>query len=238
MRTLGGIPRVFAEYVESGILEDWIDSRKLYEGAPQEALKRTLDIAIQITWGLQNAHEKGVIHQDVKPANVMLLADGTAKITDFGLAKARAVGGENVQSGKQQSVLVSSGGMTPTYCSPEQAANQPLSRRTDTWSWSLAVLEMFIGEVCWQNGVTAPEVLANWRELRIQEIGCPELPPELEQLLQQRFFSDPAQRPANLTEAATRLREVCKALTQQNYDRVEPEPGALLADARTTEQFS
>lgn len=62
VRMLGGIPRVFAEYVEGGSLKDWIDSRKLYEGGPQEALKRILDIAIQLAWGLHYAHEKGVIH--------------------------------------------------------------------------------------------------------------------------------------------------------------------------------
>ena len=51
VRVLGGIPRVFAEYVEGGSLKEWIDSRKLYEGASQESLKRILDIAIQMAWG-------------------------------------------------------------------------------------------------------------------------------------------------------------------------------------------
>jgi len=91
VRTLGGIPRVFAEYVEGGSLKDWIDGRRLYGGGPQAALKRILDIAIQMAWGLHYAHEQGVIHQDVKPANVLMLPDGTAKISDFGLAKAQAL---------------------------------------------------------------------------------------------------------------------------------------------------
>ena len=112
VRTLGGVPRVFAEYVVGGSLKDWIDSRKLYEDGPQEALKRVLDISIQFAWGLQYAHEKGLIHQDVKPANVLMTPDGTAKVTDFGLAKARATAGEALAGDKQKSILVSTGGMT------------------------------------------------------------------------------------------------------------------------------
>ena len=93
-----------------------------------------------------------MIHQDVKPANVLMLPDGTAKITDFGLAKARAAAGELVMADAGRSILVSTGGMTPAYCSPEQANNEPLSRKTDIWSWAVSVLEMLLGEVCWQSG--------------------------------------------------------------------------------------
>jgi serine/threonine protein kinase len=79
VRTLSGIPRVFAEYVEGGSLSDWIRSRKLYEGGPQEALKRILDVAFQTAWGLHYAHEQGLIHQDVKPANVLLRPEGVRR---------------------------------------------------------------------------------------------------------------------------------------------------------------
>jgi serine/threonine protein kinase len=130
VRTLGGIPRVFAEYVEGGTLKDWIESRRLYEGGPDEALKRILDIAIQMAWALHYAHGQGVIHQDVKPANVLMMPDGTAKITDFGLSKARVAAGEPIRTAAGLGALASVGGMTPAYCSPEQAGKQPcLTRR-------------------------------------------------------------------------------------------------------------
>src|SRR5271155_3156479 len=90
VRRLDGLPRVFAEWVDSGSLHDAIQSRRLYEGTPEEVLARILDVAIQFAWGLDYAHSQGLIHQDVKPLNVMLTADWTVKVTDFGLAKARA----------------------------------------------------------------------------------------------------------------------------------------------------
>ena len=87
VRVLGGIPRVFAEYVEGGSLKEWIEGRKLYEGGHERSRARMLDIAIQFAWGLHYAHAKGLIHQDIKPANVMMSPDGTPKVTDFGLAQ-------------------------------------------------------------------------------------------------------------------------------------------------------
>ncbi len=129
VRRMGGIPRIFTEFIDGGSLADHIRSRRLYEGGPDKALERILDTAIQFAWGLHYAHEQGLIHQDVKPANVLITADGTVKVTDFGLAKARVVAGETTMATAGQSILVSSGGMTPAYCSPEQVSELPQMKR-------------------------------------------------------------------------------------------------------------
>ncbi len=71
-RTVGDEVLIFADYVEGGSLHDWIASKRLYEGGPQKALERILDIAIQFAWGLHGLHELGVVHQDVKPGNVLM----------------------------------------------------------------------------------------------------------------------------------------------------------------------
>jgi WD40 repeat protein/serine/threonine protein kinase len=231
VRMLGDIPRVFAEYVEGGTLKEWIDSRKLYEAGEQESLKRVLDIAIQMAWGLHYAHEQGVIHQDVKPANVLMVPDGRAKITDFGLAKARAASGDPVVVGAGRSILVSSGGMTPAYCSPEQANKQELSRKTDIWSWAVSVLEMFVGEVCWQSGTAAPAAMKHLAEVRIEGVGIPELPVELLKLLEQCFAAEPGSRPESFRGVADVLKSIYHKLAGEEYNRELPEAAKIQADA-------
>ena len=94
VREINGILSVFAEWMDGGSLHSWVSDGRLYEGGEAVALPRILDIAIQFARGLHYAHfanEKGLIHQDVKPDNLMLTADGMAKVSDFGLANARAV---------------------------------------------------------------------------------------------------------------------------------------------------
>ena len=62
-------------------------------------LEQILDVAIQFAWGLHAAHELGLVHQDVKPGNVLMSPEGVAKVSDFGLARARAAAGERDATG-------------------------------------------------------------------------------------------------------------------------------------------
>ncbi len=172
VRRLGGIPRIFAEFVEGGTLADWIRTKKLYDGDKEKALERVIDVAIQFAWGLQYAHDKGLVHQDVKPGNVLLSPDGTAKVSDFGLANARRASAEStVVAGRAgQSILVpGSGFMTPEYASPEQLRVEHLSRKTDVWSWAVSLFEMLLGELTWASGLAVPSAIEDLDEGRIDE---------------------------------------------------------------------
>src|SRR5512139_351983 len=189
VRRVEGLPLVFAEFVDGGSLHDAIRAGRL------ASVESILDVAIQFAWGLHHAHEQRLVHRDVKPANVMLTSDGLAKVTDFGLARARparlkAPGG----AGGGHTMTVEGGGAgTPAYLSPEQAAGEPLNRRSDLWSFALSVLEVFLGGRTWEYGLAAPEVLAGFRR-NPSESRTP-LPEPVADLLALCFRERPEERP-------------------------------------------
>ncbi|MDL4813708.1 protein kinase domain-containing protein [Actinomadura opuntiae] len=226
VRTLDGVPRVFAEYVPGGSLNEWIDDGRLYEGGPARALERILDVAVQTAWGLEHAHGRGLVHQDVKPANILLHADGTVKVTDFGLAGARsaAVAGDDVGS-----AAVTRRGQTPQYASPEQFAGERLGRRTDVYSFAVSVLEMFTGGRTWMVGPAAGEAL----ELHLAEgpgDGLPAIPAGLAALLTRCLRDEPERRPGTMAEVADELVAVHRAVTGRPYSRPAPAAAELRAD--------
>ncbi len=213
-RTLGDEILIFAEYVEGGSLEEWIVSRKLYADGPNKTLERILDIAIQFAWGLHCIHELGLVHQDVKPANVMMKNTQVAmqglrvSVTDYGLARAWASGGNHPVLELGRSILVSSGGYTPAYCSPEQAAGLKLDQRTDVWSWGISVLEMFQGEVVWQSGRVAAMALESYQKKLDKQWGIPAMPIEVADLLKGCFREAPAQRWQSLEFVVQNLKDI------------------------------
>jgi len=101
-------------------------------------LGEALDIAIQIGEGLKAAHERGILHRDVKPANILVSAEGTAKLTDFGIAFVR-----------DRSRLTLPGTVmgTLTYMAPEQLRAEDADPRTDIWAIGVALYEMCTGRL-------------------------------------------------------------------------------------------
>jgi WD40 repeat protein/serine/threonine protein kinase len=217
VRRLGEMPRVFAECMEGGSLKNWMEDGRLYAGGEREALQRILDCAIQFAWGLGYAHEKGLVHQDVKPANALMTPDGMLKVTDFGLVGAK--------------------GYTPAYAAPEQELGQAVSPRTDIWGWGVSVLEMFTGGVHWQFGSIAASVLENYLQEAPPE-GIPPMPAALAELLRQCFQNDPDQRPASMDEVAERLMRLYEQETGAPYPRPKPQALDMRADSLNNKAVS
>jgi serine/threonine protein kinase len=201
-RTVGDEIVIFADFVEGGSLADWIAKGKL------TGLEQILEVAIQFAWGLHAIHERGLIHQDVKPGNVLMTPEGVPMVTDFGLARARlrAVNGTFISPALppgQQSVLVSSGGMTPAYASPEQRKGLPLSRKTDIWSWGVSVLDMFMGGVsCPHGGYIADAVLKDFCGMECEDTHASQIPTSMRMLLESCFAAEVADRPSDLMQVS------------------------------------
>lgn len=120
------------------IAMEFIEGTTLHELLAQQRILPTEDVirySRQVCKGLDYAHSNGIVHRDVKPANIMITADGTVKIMDFGIAKA---GGSMTSTGQ---VLG-----TPNYMSPEQVKGRPLDGRSDLFSFGVILYEMLTGE--------------------------------------------------------------------------------------------
>ena len=102
------------------------------------SLDEALSIGLQVAEGLKEAHQKGIVHRDIKSANIMVTENGQAKIMDFGLARVK--GG----------TVLTKEGMTlgtVAYMSPEQARGEGVDHRTDIWSFGVVLYEMFCGQL-------------------------------------------------------------------------------------------
>jgi serine/threonine protein kinase len=217
-RTIEGQISIFADYVNGGSLHDWIHGGRI------TTLEQILTIAIQSAWGLQIAHDRGVIHQDIKPANILMTEEAVPRITDFGLARTRhrALPAQPIDLPGGETVMVSSSGMTIAYCSPEQVLGEKLSRRTDQWSWALTVLEMILNGRSWKIGAIAMDLL---QSITNDPARCPitPFPHELLSVLERAFQKDPADRWPSMNAAVERLQEIYSDRFEETFPILEPD---------------
>jgi eukaryotic-like serine/threonine-protein kinase len=111
-------------------------------------LRETLNIAIQLTEALEEAHRRGVMHRDLKPSNVMVSASGRVKVLDFGIAKSVQRRQRDPANDATDAALLTREGVvvgTPAYMSPEQARGEEVDQRTDIWALGCLLYEMLAG---------------------------------------------------------------------------------------------
>jgi serine/threonine protein kinase len=174
-----GVAYLAMELVEGTDLRE-----RLKQGAlpPAEAV----DVAQQIAEGLGYAHERGVVHRDIKPGNIMLQPRGQAKIMDFGLARMRAA------DHKTSTGMVLG---TPKYMSPEQVAGQPVDQRSDIFSLGIVLYEMLTGARLFA-GEDTPQIMHNVVHVEHEPPTRlkPELPAMLDFVVARALKKDPAVR--------------------------------------------
>ena len=222
VRDIGGVPSIFAEWMEGGSLEKRIRDGILYEGTPAQQQERLLRIALQFARGLRYAHDRGLVHQDVKPDNVLLTADMKARVSDFGLSGAYGALG-----------TVGSGAYTPAYCSPEQARGEPVDIRTDIYSWAVSVMEMYTGGCRWSHGEDAGARCSEYFS------NCRVEPPEkLVELLSLCMCSEASKRPSDFAGVEDSLRDIYRATCGADYDDGDDVAASDSADSLNNQAVS
>jgi len=181
----GECPYIAMEYVEGETLRDRI------KRGPLKA-EEALDLAIQVAGGLGEAHRKGIIHRDIKSANIMVTDKGQAKVMDFGLAKLR--GGSSLT--RSQTTLG-----TVAYMSPEQARGGDLDQRTDIWSQGVVLYEMVAGKMPFRgdHDQTVIYAILHDEPESLKKVR-PETAPELERVIRQALTKKVADRYQTMEE--------------------------------------
>lgn len=233
VREIDGVPTIFSEWMDNGSLESHIKKGTLYEGDERTLQARLLDIAIQYARGLHYAHENGLIHQDVKPDNLLLTKDWQAKAADFGLARARRIiaASDSLPGADETHVAAFLG--TLGYCSAEQMDGKPLTRRTDIYSWAVSVLEMYLGSRPWQNGVVAGMSCRGY----FDSCRVP-MPQALQELLTKCMEQDPKDRPHDFAVVETELERIYADTMGTAYPRKTTKAAADTADSLNNRALS
>ena len=163
-------------------------------------------VAVQIARGLGTAHARGILHRDVKPGNVMLCADGTVRLLDFGLAK---IG----------DVSLTAPGVTPgtvAYMSPEQARGDPVDLQTDLWSLGVVFYEMLSGVRPFRGGNDRAVIQAILHE-QPERLATGDVPPALPSIVERLMRKLPQDRYRNAEEL---LSELTRGAPAGNVDRL------------------
>jgi Tol biopolymer transport system component len=215
-----GVRFLVMELVEGETLAARIERGAI---APGEALP----IALQIASALEHAHERGVVHRDLKPGNVVLAEGGGAKVLDFGLAK--AFEGDAPETGSSsmmaRSPTITSRMTAPNtllgtaaYMAPEQARGQVADRRADIWAFGVVVMEMLTGQRLFVGETTSDTLAAVLREDPDWTKLPAATPPRIRALLRRCLTRDPKMRLRDIGEA--------RIAVEQTLSGVPDEPGS------------
>ena len=184
---------IVMEYVEGITLKEYIEQQGVI------SWKETVHFTTQILRALQHAHDKGIVHRDIKPQNIMLLENGTIKVTDFGIARF---------SRSETRTMTDTAIGSVHYISPEQAKGERTDARTDIYSVGVVMYEMLTGQLPFQsdNSVSVAIMQLQTDPVKPREINS-SIPEGLEQITMRAMQKNPKDRYQSAAEMILDLEE-------------------------------
>ena len=200
-----GLYYIVMEYVEGITLKTYIEKKG------QLSFKESASIAIQVARGIESAHNKNIIHRDIKPQNIIISTEGKVKVTDFGIAKATS--SNTISSDVMGSVH---------YASPEQARNGFVDGRSDIYSLGIVMFEMVTGRVPFDGETTVAVALQHLQEeIARPSKYAPDLPISFEKIILKCTQKTPDRRYQTIEEL---LADIRRSLAHPDEDFVTIAP--------------
>lgn len=173
---------IVMEYIDGITLKEYLDQRK------DIRWKEAVHFTMQILRALQHAHDKGIVHRDIKPQNIMLLSDGTIKVTDFGIARLTR---NEVKATVEGNKAIGS----VHYISPEQARGEITDEKADLYSVGIMLYEMLTGCLPFEaDNAVSVAIMQMQSEAKAPHLINPEIPEGLEQITLKAMQKDTAKR--------------------------------------------
>ncbi|HXT71107.1 MAG TPA: protein kinase [Vicinamibacterales bacterium] len=197
---------IVMEYIEGETLASMLKRGVL-------PLMQALQLGREIAEGLANAHDRGLVHRDVKPSNVMVTTHGHVKLLDFGVAGADVEStSRDITRTLSPQVTVHAG--TPQYMAPEQAAGSPITTRADLFSLGVVLYECLTAKLPFSGSTTFDYVrhVMQSPPKRLDKVA-PETPADLVELIDRLLEKTPADRPESADTVVKRLQQLEDAFT-------------------------
>ena len=204
-----GVPGLVLELVEGATLAERL-------GLGPLPIREALTVALQIADALEAAHDKGIIHRDLNPANIKITPDGTVKVLDFGLAKVFAMQGSGRDLSQSPTIAVDGTregviAGTAAYMSPEQARGKIVDKRTDIWAFGAVLYEMLTARPAFR-GETVSDTIAAVLGREPDWSATPaQTPVSIGRLLQRCLEKDPKRRLRDIGDARLEIEEALGA---------------------------
>lgn len=188
-------PFIINEYIKGYTLKDLLDNRGMLPAS------ESVDYMIQLTEALKTAHEKGVIHRDVKPLNVFILKDGLLKLADFGIADIEAT--KTISNSK---TIVGS----VHYLAPEITLGKPASEASDIYACGVVFYEMLTGHVPFDKDTPINTALAHVHDkFPLVKTYVPNINPDIEEIIKNCTKKNPSDRYKNVGEL---FNDLCRVI--------------------------